>query len=67
MQLAPDSENFRALQVLCYDLTAMQISKQLNGHTGPVSSAAFSRDGKFLVTVGSDCSMRLWGSKNLMH
>ena len=32
----------------------------LNGHTGPVTSAAFSADGKFAFTGSLDGTVRIW-------
>lgn len=34
----------------------------LKGHTGPVSSAAFSADGRRIVTGGDDGTARVWFS-----
>ncbi|OAQ97337.1 hypothetical protein LLEC1_07298 [Akanthomyces lecanii] len=33
----------------------------LSGHTGPVTSADYSRDGKWIVTGGHDRTVKLWG------
>ena len=37
-------------------------SIELNGHTGNVSSAAFSPDGNLIVTVSFDNTARVWGA-----
>ncbi|KAM3532414.1 hypothetical protein MY4038_004082 [Beauveria bassiana] len=33
----------------------------LSGHTGPVTSADYSRDGKWIVSGGHDRTVKLWG------
>jgi hypothetical protein len=38
--------------------------KQLHGHTGPVLCAAISPDGKFLVSGGSDQTVRIWRTED---
>ena len=34
--------------------------RSLSGHTGPVTSAAYSPDGKFIVTASYDQTARIW-------
>jgi WD40 repeat protein len=47
--------------VLLWDAeTGKQIGEPLTGHTGAVNSAAFSPDGKYIVTGSSDETVRLW-------
>ena len=36
----------------------------LNGHAGPVTSAAFSGDGKRVVTASSDNTARIWDAES---
>jgi WD40 repeat protein len=36
--------------------------RPLEGHTGPVTSAAFSPDGRFIVTTSQDGIARVWGT-----
>jgi U4/U6 small nuclear ribonucleoprotein PRP4 len=33
----------------------------LSGHTGPVASVDYSRDGKWIVSGGHDRTVKLWG------
>ncbi|WP_217240966.1 WD40 repeat domain-containing protein [Streptomyces sp. AC555_RSS877] len=35
--------------------------RTLTGHTGPVAAVAFSPDGAWLATTGTDSSVRIWG------
>ena len=41
-----------------------RLRRILTGHTGKVSSAAFSPDGKRVVTASSDTSARLWDAES---
>jgi WD40 repeat protein len=45
--------------VRLWDLTTNE-SRVLEGHTGPVSSVAFSVNGSFLASGSEDCTIRLW-------
>ncbi|EFY90259.1 hypothetical protein J3459_004064 [Metarhizium acridum] len=36
----------------------------LSGHTGPVASVDYSRDGKWIVSGGHDRTVKLWGRNN---
>jgi WD40 repeat protein len=40
--------------------TPMKTVGELTGHEGPVISAAFSPDGKHIITVSADQTARLW-------
>lgn len=48
-------------KVVCYDTVTMEVLKDLSGHTGAVQGAAFSPQSDTLLTVGSDCTLRMWG------
>jgi WD40 repeat protein len=37
---------------------------KITGHKGPVSSVAYSRDGKFVASGGSDMDVKLWGAES---
>ena len=41
-----------------------QLHRRSTGHTGPVNSAAFSPDGRRVVTASSDNSARLWDAES---
>jgi eukaryotic-like serine/threonine-protein kinase len=43
-----------------YDLSSSQIQRTLTGHGGPVTSLAFSTDGRALISGGSDHTVRSW-------
>ncbi len=42
---------------------ASHVVSVLNGHTAPVLSAQFSRDGEFIVTTSEDATARVWKSE----
>lgn len=44
------------------DRTGFVVSGTLSGHTGAVSAAAFSPDGNFIVSGGSDHDLRGWNA-----
>ena len=37
-----------------------KVIAELKGHSGPVASAAFSPDGKLVVTASADMTARVW-------
>lgn len=43
-----------------WDVTTGKLIGKLEGHTGGVTAAAWSKDGKILATAASDKSVRLW-------
>ena len=43
-----------------WDVTSGRVKTALRGHTGPVVSAVFSRDGTLVATTGSDGTARVW-------
>jgi WD40 repeat protein len=42
------------------DAATGKIERRLEGHTGPVTSAVFSADGKAILSGSDDCTLRLW-------
>jgi len=46
--------------VRIWDVETLELVTELVGHTGGVSSVAFSRDGKWLASSGSDFTTLLW-------
>jgi len=40
------------------------LHRELNGHSKPVNSAAFSADGKRVVTASADKTARIWDAEN---
>jgi len=52
----------RTARVCTFD--GLKCYPSLRGHVGPVNYADFSRNGEFIVTVGSDGRIRVWQWKN---
>jgi WD40 repeat protein len=48
-------------QIVLVDIAGMKIIATLDGHKGAVTSLAFSHDGRFLVSIGVDGIMKVWG------
>ena len=61
LSLSQRAELEHVPQVLCYSTESNKLLKTLNGHTGAVSAAVFSAAGDFMVSVGSDSTLRMWG------
>ncbi len=59
-QIGSGSPVFGHLRTLLADAKAKGVATVLRGHTGPLSDIAFSPDGKMLVTLGEDRSLKLW-------
>ncbi len=47
-------------KIKIYDVASGQVSKTLQGHTGPVTGVSFSADGTQLVSGSQDKTCRLW-------
>ena len=43
-----------------WDATSGTLLEELKGHTGYITAAEFSHDGKFIITAGSDATARVW-------
>ena len=51
---------FRSWSVRMWDASTGEELQQLNGHSGLVSSVAFSHDGTHIVSGSADMSVRVW-------
>ncbi len=59
--MSPPAKSWQCLRVIWpWDAASGQILAVLSGHVGPVLSAAFSPDGKRVVTASYDQTARLW-------
>jgi serine/threonine protein kinase len=43
-------------------LPSAPVVAQIKGHTGPVSAVAFAGDGRWIVTSGSDATVKVWNA-----
>ena len=43
-----------------WEVASRKELQQLNGHTGPITSVAYSPDGDAIATVGADKQVRIW-------
>jgi WD40 repeat protein len=74
-RLAPDGNTVlvgggtlnNAAAMLVNTDAAVEILAPLSGHAHAVISAAFSADGRYLATVGSDYAVRLWAVRDRRH
>ncbi|KAI9171375.1 WD repeat-containing protein [Paramyrothecium foliicola] len=48
-------------QVKVFSADDWTLTQTLSGHTGPVASVDYSRDGKWIVSGGHDRTVKLWG------
>jgi len=69
MAFSPDSRTALYVSALAdggsrtprlWDVAAGRLVRMFEGHAGSVTSAAFTQDGKLLLSGGSDATMRLW-------
>lgn len=47
-------------QIRLWELKSGQVVRLLEGHKATVTSLAFSPDGKYLVSGGDDCAIKVW-------
>src|SRR5205814_6185391 len=65
LSYSPDGTNLAVGGSATVRLFARASGKEVRpfaGHKGPVTSLAFSKDGKLLATTGSDATIRIWES-----
>ena len=58
--LAEDYDELPPPEIVLWNLKTMQRRATLTGHRGQINHIAFSRDGKTLVSGGTDGTVRYW-------
>jgi WD40 repeat protein len=50
--------------VRIFDIFTGSLEKEFKGHTGKITSLAFSEDDKYLCSASTDCTVRIWDISN---
>jgi WD40 repeat protein len=61
--VAPDDEPGSGAPIRLFDLAAGKEIAKLTGHTETVRAVAYSADGRQLISIGEDRSLRVWNVK----